>query len=390
MKPAGKLLMFSIVVAYFISCQKPFNPDVTTSGVNYLVVEGVINSGQDTTHIKLSRSAKLESKSFEPEGGARVKVEGDDDSSYQLIEDLKGTYSAINLSLPADHKYRLHIVTADGREYLSEFVENKITPPIDSITFKPLTNGVQFYANAHDANNKTRYYRWDYDESWTYEAAYRSNLKYEGGEVRFRTKDELTFTCYRHARPSNSVFIGSSAKLATDFISQSPIGFVDAGTGKFFHIYSIEVAQYALTSEAYTYWELIKKNTEQLGSIFDASPSSTLTNIHAINNKELVIGYVSVSTITKKRIFIEGRNLPFPVSVTENADFKCKKDTILYDPLSSYKDREESKFARGDSIPTDVYARKPDGLRLGFFYAPKICVDCRLQGGTNIKPFYWP
>jgi len=73
-------------------------------------------------------------------------------------------------------------------------------------------------------------------------------------------------------------------------------------------MYSIEVTQYALTPEAFTYWELLKKNTEQLGSIFDASPSSSLTNIAAINSKDLVIGYVSVSTTTKKEYSLRAAN----------------------------------------------------------------------------------
>jgi hypothetical protein len=131
----------------------------------------VINSSQDTTHITLSRSITLGSKSFEPEGGANVMVEGDNNTSYHLIEDLK-VVMVLLTSTCLPKKYRLHTVAADGKKYLSDLVKDKTTPPIDTIAFKPLISGVQFYVSAHDVGNKTRYYRWDYDEIRTYEAAY--------------------------------------------------------------------------------------------------------------------------------------------------------------------------------------------------------------------------
>jgi len=224
MKFSWKLLWFCVIIAGLFGCKKAFNPQVSVIDHGYLVVEGVIDSGNDSTHIRLSRTTTLDGKTFKAESGANVSVEGDNNTSYKLAEDLAGTYTALKLNLSVTAKYRLHIITSDGTEFLSEYVENKTTPPIDSITFKPLKSGVQFYASAHDPTNKTRYYRWDYRENWIYQAAFRSNLKYEDGGVKFRTTEELTFTCYRDARPSNSVFVGSSAKLSSDVISNTPIG----------------------------------------------------------------------------------------------------------------------------------------------------------------------
>jgi len=387
MKNTYKIFAALFLLVGVWACKKVFNPIITTTDHSFLVVEGVVNSGTDTTYIFLSRTIKLDSARHKPEEKATVVVESDQSNRYPLTEVAQGKYMAINLNLPTDRKYRLHIVTAAGKEYLSDFVENKITPPIDSITYKPLTTGVQFYANAHDATNKTRYYRWDYDETWTYQSAFTTNMYYDKGVMKFRTSDELINICYKHARPSNSVFIGSTTKLAADVVSQVPVGYVDSRSGKMFHKYSMELTQYALTPEAYTYWELLKKNTEQLGSIFDASPSSSLTNIHAVNSEADVIGYVSVSTVSRKRIFVEGRDLPFGVSVNENPG--CKEDTILFEPLDTYPERAERTFGKGDSIATVVHARKPDGFRLGYVYSNKECVDCRLKGGTNVKPPYW-
>jgi hypothetical protein len=70
-------------------------------------------------------------------------------------------------------------------------------------------------------------------------------------------------------------------------------------------MYSVIVSQYALTSNQFKYWTELKKNSEQLGTLFDAQPSQLNSNIHCITNPaEPVMGYLSASTVQKKRIFI--------------------------------------------------------------------------------------
>ena len=54
-------------------------------------------------------------------------------------------------------------------------------------------------------------------------------------------------------------------------------------------------------------------------------------------------------------------------------------------PASVYI-RANQSLATGDSILFDI---RP-GMRYSYLYAPKECVDCRLRGGTNIKPVYYP
>ncbi len=55
----------------------------------------------------------------------------------------------------------------------------------------------------------------------------------------------------------------------------------------------------------------VQRNTEQLGSIFDALPSETGGNIHnTADPTEMVIGFIGTSTETEKRIFINRTQLP--------------------------------------------------------------------------------
>jgi hypothetical protein len=181
--------------------------------------------------------------------------------------------------------------------------------------------------------------------------------------------------------------------LVKDVISQYPLGYVDASTGKISHVYSLEVKQYAISAEAFTYWTLLKKNTEELGSIFDVQPSSLTGNVHCITDPgEPVIGYISTSTIKTRRIFVSGNRLPFhvPDFVPPVDTVACTERFISKDPEFTLIARLETTLAGGDTLLTFYRANPANNGILGYQYAPAICVDCRLQGGTNIKPSYWP
>src|ERR1700712_56184 len=149
-----KYLLILIVIAV-ISCKKPYNPPATTAPGTYLVVEGVINSGNDSTIIKLSHTVKISEKtSTNPELNAVVTLEGDQNVSYPLIAMGDGRYVSSALNLNSSHKYRLNIKTAAVEEYLSDYVAVVNSPPIDSISFDakgtPAAPGLNIYANTHD------------------------------------------------------------------------------------------------------------------------------------------------------------------------------------------------------------------------------------------------
>ena len=393
MRLPGNVLLFLFFLLFLTDCKKPYLPAIISVNPNYLVVEGFINSGSDSTFITLSRTALLSSDSIKVETGASVTIESDKNDKYPLAELKPGIYSTANLNLPTDRNYRLHIFTSVNKEYVSDYVENKTSPPIDSVFYAPLPNGVQFYVSTHDPGNKSRYYKWDYDETWSYFSAYFSQLIYQNHQLNFRDPDSTVWTCYRHATPSNNFYVSNSLGLSQDVIAHYPIGYVLASTGKITHVYSLNVKQTSITADAFKYWQNLKKNTEQLGSIFDPSPSTTLGNLHCISDpKAGVLGFISVSTQTTKRIFFAGRSLPYhyPKYVPPYDTANCASGFLPVDPQNTLAQREEQTFFSGDTIPIKVFVDLTTYQITGYIYAPKICVDCRVQGGTNIRPPYWP
>jgi hypothetical protein len=153
--------------------------------------------------------------------------------------------------------------------------------------------------------------------------------------------------------------------------------------------YSILVKQYALTSDAFNYFTLLKKNTEQLGSIFDAQPSSLTGNIHCISDPaELAIGYVTAGQISQKRIFIDASSLPAYTPSTPYG--QCTLDTLLYfrklgGQYPIIQQEVKLLLYTGVKDPIDKVGDYPSG---GFTGAFPICVDCTLRG-TNKKPAFW-
>jgi hypothetical protein len=385
-------LLLLVFLLSTVCCRKPYNPPVTKVNVNYLVVEGVINSGADSTIINLSRTTTINSSNtIVPETNAIVTVLSNAGDQYQLTENIPGTYGFNGLNLSVTKKYCLHITTSNGEQYQSAFMANEQTPAIDSVAYTIQGSGLQFNVSTHDNTNNTRYYRWDYDETWNYFSLYNSVIYYKDQQVLPRLlSDSMINECYNHVIPSNSIFVATSDHLSQDVISRFPLGYVAASTGKITRIYSLLVKQYAITGDAYTYWTQLKQNTEQLGSIFDAQPSSPVGNIQCITHPaEPVIGFISVSTVTTKRIFVNGNTLPFPVpyNLPPPSLAACPIDSILFAPPFTYDVRLSDLFSTGKNVPINVVEMY--GVVIGFTYSYTDCVDCRVLGGTNIKPSYW-
>lgn len=395
MKNWEKLILGVLI---FTGCKKPYNPPVITAPNSYLVVEGYIAPGADSTIIKLSRTVGLLNKgSKNPLTGAIVTVESDQNNSYPLTEGRHGQYFSPGLNLDITKKYRLRIKTADNQQYLSDFVAVKNSPPVDSVTYQVKNNGIEIYVNAHDPNNSTRYYRWDYIETWRFHSAYNSFWKSNGDTVLLRDViNDQIYTCWRSDTPS-TIVLGSSAKLARDVIAANPVTFVPSTSIKLGNEYSVLIRQYALTADAYSFWQNLKKTSEQLGSIFDAQPSQINGNIHCITNpSQPVIGYVTVGAVSSNRLFVFNRDLPAWPPVKDVPD--CDSMGYLYqyhDKGSGFIINQVDQYInyhRGAThplIPLDGIFPKMGLFKiLGFTAADSICVDCTMRG-TNKQPSYW-
>lgn len=369
-------LFFALCV---LSCREPFAVEPDEEGSSSLVVEGYINTGPGPTTIRLSRTIPINSEQEPPmERGAIVVVEDESSTQYTLYEGEDGIYSA-DLNLPTSGSYRIHIYTNDGKEYISDLQTAVVTPAIDSVTWKYSREGVNILLSTHDPSNATRYYQFDYEETWEIHATFPSRFKYQGKQLVIRGTEEAQamYLCWKSNTPSD-VILHSTARQESDITTNYPLLFIPMSNERLAVMYSILVKQRALSQSTYQYLQLMKKNTGPLGSFSDPQPSELNGNIHCTTTDELVVGYIGVATTSQVRFFIYRSDLP-------DWDYTLFCESVF---TENHPDTLAKYLTSGTEIPT-VPTFGPNGEILAVFRSRDICVDCRRLGGHNVKPEYW-
>jgi hypothetical protein len=382
-----KYLIMVIVIYTGTMCRKSYEPPAIKASNHFVAVDGFINTTPfSSTTITLTRSLNLlDSATDLPELNAQVSIAGANGETFPLVDTgASGVYVSSLLNLDLNQKYQISLTTSDGNKYLSDLVTPKIAPPIDSLNwelvFDPAvgTQVVNIFVNAHDPTNNTRYYRWDYLETWQHESTFETSWGLKNGVETPIDVSESTHNCWSTA-PSTSIILGSSISLTNDVISRAPVANFVKNDPKLDIEYSILLKQYPLDAEAYKYWLTVQKNSQSLGGLFDLQPSQITGNIHSVTNPaNPVFGYISASSVQEQRIFISNKVLP---DWKSNFGISCPVDIIPSNPADpliwTYYDTSKQLwyFVSGPP-PTLKITNKP-------------CLDCRYQGGTNIKPPFW-
>jgi hypothetical protein len=176
-----------------------------------------------------------------------------------------------------------------------------------------------------------------------------------------------------------------------DVVYQQPITYI-TGSQKLTVRYSMLLKQYGLSSDAFTFWSQVQKNTEQLGSIFDAQPSEIAGNIHCTTNAaEPVFGYVSVTNIQTKRVYINRTSLPTDFPGPTNT---CPEDSVFYNtsfsPAPVGKPTVEVTLIPFGSteIPLLPFFLNGALSPSGYISSVSGCANCSING-SKVPPPFW-
>ncbi|HLA60009.1 MAG TPA: DUF4249 domain-containing protein [Puia sp.] len=379
---------FLLIFLMMFSCRKIYDPPVIEGNNHFLAVNGSIYTGNAVTSmIALSRSLNLyDSVTDRPEFNAVVNIQTSGGDIYGLIDSFgTGIYQSAALNLDSTLQYRLNIVTSDGNKFQSDFVTVKQAPPVDSLTWEligdpdPRTNkqAINIFVNAHDPNNATRYYRWDYTQTYKHFATYRTYLGVANDMIYPLPLGVSYYTCWSTV-PSQSFALGSSVTLSQDVISHIPVAHILQNDSKLDVGCSFLVRQYPLTEEGYNYWLTVQKNSQSLGGLFDLQPSQIRGNIQAVTNpNDPVLGYISAGTIQEQRLFIDNHALGW----RSNPEINCPIRIIPTDPNNTLI------WSDSDTSQSIYYFNSGSPPTINVTY--KNCLDCRYQGGTSTKPPFW-
>jgi hypothetical protein len=366
---------------FLVGCIDPYVPSELKPAGAILVIDGhVENSGEST--VKLTRSQNLlDDTPPAAETGATIQAEDDKGTKFTFVHQGNGIYKLPPQSFTAE-KYRLYVKTSGGREYLSEFVPVVNSPAIDSISWEVASDlGIKIYANTHDDINPKGYYRWKFEETWQYTSKYQAVYIYNTQTRQAELRTDDIFNCW-NTKNSTDILISSTSKLSKNQITEFPLTYINQQNERLRYTYSILVKQYAITEDAYSYWSQLKKTTEDLGTIFSPMPSQVAGNFRSLTDpNEPVLGYFSIGATSEKRIFINSLQVPRPNTYDIPLYEKCEQYELPMSNVSTFS----GPFLLTYGIPN------PNGPGIiGYYYSVTDCVDCRIAGGKNVKPDFWP
>ncbi|MBF9235857.1 DUF4249 domain-containing protein [Hymenobacter sp. BT683] len=385
----GRSLIWCL--ALLMGCTDSYLPEALESPPNYLVVDGFLNA-QGVTTVRLSRTYAVDSKAVAPaELRANAFIEDEAGARLGLREGVAGAYVSAPLVLDPAKKYRLRVLTQAGQDYASEFVPVKLTPPIDAVAWRATPEGVDVLVDTHDDQNASQYYRWDYEETWEINPPYRPNVEYVNGQMRDIVVPYPTI-CWGSAL-STAIQIDKTTALSQDVVSGFRVRRLARTSERLTSRYSVLVQQHALTKEEYAYWELLRKNTESLGSLFDPQPAQLTGNVRCLSAPDqLALGFVSAHSCTEKRLFIARQELPQEWDVRTGYEGCLPPDTVYIDrpnpPIPNPVVILYGAFnPLSGNLPIEpVYG--PGPVLQGYTAKSRDCIDCRTRG-TTVRPTFW-
>jgi len=366
-----------------VCCVYPFSAEVE-DGSGGLVVEGEVKLGEYTTVIlRYSNPLSTPRTDFMVSDG-EVWLEDSDGHTYEATQDpdSPGNYVMDTRNASVGPDYRLHIRNGEtGHDYVSSWEQSNAAPVIDSLSYilDYDRERMNIAISMHSGGNS--YFKWRYMEDWEYRAEYYASLMYippevdrwgrpkSTGSVESNTED--MYTCWSH-RNSSEILIFSTEKQSEDRFVDLEFITIPRNDFRISQIYRVEVTLMPLTKEAYLYWDNIRTNSEYVGDLFSPTPSEMVGNIRCEQDPdEQVIGYFSVSEVTRKTLYVYYTEDRFYYDRTPD------REPVIVNPADWYD------YYMDGYLPWEYYM--PGQVQ----WLPKRCVDCRYLGGKNVPPDYW-
>jgi hypothetical protein len=374
------LLLF-ILIGIYSGCRTPFDPEVPETELRILVVEGYLDTEGMKSELKLSRTVPLSTEASKlPENGATVLLRSQNGQQFPLSEKGQGAY-LFQRNIDEKQTYTLEIVLRSGERYVSEVLKPIVTPEIIDGGFKRDADGVEVFVSTQ-GNAEADDFLWTYEETWIYRPRIRTPYIYDSRlrDVRQRTEAEQNSLCFK-TESSPDIVIETSSRFQDQVVFEKTVSEIPEGDERIMERYSILISQKGIASKDVQFWEILKKNTEDIGSIFSPLPSLIGGNIKSLDNTSSpVIGQVSLGVVRQKRIYIN-RSEVSPWNYIDPRFNDC-----VIGEVAVLRAAYPETFGNGATVPTRELMQGT--TIIGYFPSSSRCTDCRLYA-SPIRPDFW-
>lgn len=274
-------ILIVLVCSFCIcSCEEKIALDLRQSDP-HLVVEGLITDEDTSYYVAISNTTKYSFK-YSPnnasrESGAIVIISDNQGIVDTLAEVSEGVYKTNHIKGKVGSSYLLEIWTKTGGHYKTDYEEMLPTPEIDSFYFErdkedwnsAYSYAITFYLNWQDPPDENNYYLWQYRYYW-------NGQWHDNEEWKWVLSDKY-FNGFHNNR--YELYTGYGGKD-----------------------WSISFCQYSLSKDAFDFWQIVQKLTQEAsGDELSNISAPLIGNIKNLNNPdEYVLGYFQVSA--KRRI----------------------------------------------------------------------------------------
>ncbi|UII79362.1 DUF4249 domain-containing protein [Flagellimonas sp. CMM7] len=390
-----KLLSFGVVLSFTLEgCIEEFDAEFEDFE-SAIVVEATITNEMERQQVFLSRTYKFEEEGPTAEINAQVRItEGG--NTYTLQETEPGVYvSEQPFAAQPNTAYQLLIETQNGRTYSSNEMTLTDTAQIDNLSAERITNdfgedGLAILVDSFDATGNSKNFRYEFSETYKVIAPEWNafDLKSTGIDcgVDVIPKMEQNQVCFA-SNVSNDIILASTANFDENRISKFMVQFVSGNNYIISYRYSVEVTQYILSNEAFSYFEALDQfsSTESLFS--ESQPGFLIGNVFSDDSPdEKVLGFFDVSTVSKKRIFLNyddfypGEDLPPYVNPCLEIAPKLISQGGARCILSALVDANQVSYSNINDDPP--FEEGP------YLVIPRECGDCTVLG-SNEQPDFW-
>ncbi|WP_289664640.1 DUF4249 domain-containing protein [Flavobacterium panacagri] len=335
-KYKSKFILLLLLTLLINSCTESYNLQTNTYE-EAIVIEATLTNELKKQEIKITKTARFEDEGTTTETGATVVIKDDLSNEYVFTEQSDRYVSEVEFQAIAGRQYHLEVKTKDGKVYESSTETLTTVSPITEIVPTAVTKnkeglGVQINVNSYDPTGTSKYYRYEYEETFKIVAPkWSSERAIVTGPQRITVQqdnDPNKKICYA-TKKSTDIIITSTNSLTEDRVN-FPVRFIKEDDYIIAQRYSILITQYVENQEAYAFHKIMKEMATSSSVLSPKQPGVLSGNIRCTSNvDEKVIGYFDVTSVSSQRIFFNYTDL-FPPTNTPAYLNPCENVSYRY------------------------------------------------------------